>query len=88
MYTTTWIKINKKTATVSSLLQSLIVHATNSDNYALMASLDLGAVSDLVNVKLLIKRLCILGLPMDLVKLIKIWLNKRKFLWSLMVTCT
>ena len=44
-----------------------------------MASLDLSAAFDLVNVKLLIKRLRILGLPMDLVKIIEVWLTERKF---------
>ena len=72
-------KKNKSTATAGLLLQSLIVHATDSNNYALMASLDLSAAFDLVNVKLLIKRLRILGLPMDLVKIIEVWLTERKF---------
>ena len=44
-----------------------------------MASLDLSAAFDLVNVRLLIKRLCIISLPMDLVKVIEIWLTDRKF---------
>ena len=44
-----------------------------------MASLDLSAAFDLVNVRLLIRRLRILGLPMDLVKLIEVWLTERKF---------
>ena len=44
-----------------------------------MASLDLSAAFDLVNVELLTKRLRIIGLPMDLVKLIEIWLTDRKF---------
>ena len=72
-------KKNKSTATAGLLLQSLIVHATDTNNYALMASLDLSAAFDLVNVGLLIKRLRILGMPMDLVKLIEIWLTERKF---------
>ena len=72
-------KKNKSTATAGLLLQSLIVHATDSNNYALMASLDLSAAFDLVNVRLLIRRLRILGLPMDLVKLIEVWLTDRKF---------
>ena len=44
-----------------------------------MASLDLSAAFDLVNVELLTKQLRIIGLPMDLVKLIEIWLTDRKF---------
>ena len=72
-------KKNKSTATAGLLLQSLITHATDSNNYALMASLDLSAAFDLVNVRLLAKRLRIIGLPMDLVNLIEIWLTDRKF---------
>ena len=71
-------KRNKSTATAGLLLQSLITHATDSNNYALMASLDLSAAFDLVNVELLIKRLKIIGMPMDLVKLIEVWLTDRK----------
>ncbi len=44
-----------------------------------MASLDLSAAFDLVNVELLIKRLRIIGLPGDLINLIEIWLSDRKF---------
>ena len=73
------LKKSKSTTTAGILLHSLIVHATDSDNYALMASLDLSAAFDLVNVRLLIRRLRILGLPMDLVKLIEVWLTERKF---------
>jgi hypothetical protein len=44
-----------------------------------MASLDLSAAFDMVNTKLLIKQLKILGLPMAVVDLIKIWLEDRSF---------
>ena len=44
-----------------------------------MASLDLSAAFDLVNQSLLMKRLNILGLPKDLVKLIEVWLKDRQF---------
>jgi hypothetical protein len=43
-----------------------------------MASLDLTAAFDLVNIKLFAKRLRIMGQPMDLVNWIKIWLTDRK----------
>ena len=72
-------KKNKSTSTAGLLLQSIIARATDSNNYVLMASLDLSAAFDLVNVNLLLKRLRILGLPTDLVKLIKVWLTERKF---------
>ena len=44
-----------------------------------MASLDLSLAFDLVNVKLLLKRLKIIGLPNDVVEMIKIWLEERMF---------
>ena len=72
-------KKNKSTATAGLLLQSLIANATDLNQYALMASLDLSAAFDLVNVDLLIKRLRIIGLRMDLVKLVRVWLSDRKF---------
>ena len=43
-----------------------------------MASLDLSAAFDLVNIELLMKRLKIMGFPMDLTNLIKQWLVERK----------
>ena len=48
-------KKNKSTATAGLLLQSLIAKATDLNQYALMASLDLSAAFDLVNVDLLVK---------------------------------
>ena len=72
-------KKTKSTATAGLLLQSLISHSTDSGNYALMASLDLSAAFDIVNVNLLLKRLRIIGLPMDLIKIIEVWLTDRKF---------
>ena len=44
---------------------------------ALMASLDLSAAFDVVNIELLLKRLVIIGLPSDVTDLIGIWLSKR-----------
>ena len=43
-----------------------------------MASLDLSAAFDLVNIKLLFNRLVIIGFPKDVVKLIEVWLTDRK----------
>ena len=69
----------KSTATAGLLLQSIIARATDDNNFVLMASLDLSAAFDLVNQSLLMKRLNILGLPKDLVKLIEVWLKDRQF---------
>ena len=44
-----------------------------------MASLDLSIAFDLVNVKLLLKRLRLMGFPTDLVTLIEEWLMGRTF---------
>ena len=44
-----------------------------------LASIDLSAAFDIIDVDLLIKRLVILGLPNDVVNLIEIWLRERYF---------
>ena len=44
-----------------------------------MASIDLSAAFDVVNVKLLLKRLDIVGVPSDVVSLIETWLTNRLF---------
>ena len=45
--------------------------------YVALAGIDLSAAFDVVDVELLIKRLTLLGLPKDVIKLIKIWLTER-----------
>ena len=42
-----------------------------------MASLDLSFAFDLVNVKVLLKRMRQIGLTADVVYLVEIWLNER-----------
>jgi hypothetical protein len=44
-----------------------------------MASLDLSETFYMVNIMLLIKRLKIIGLPDDVVELVKVWLTERSF---------
>ena len=44
-----------------------------------LAGIDLSAAFDVVDVELLIKRLKILGLPNDVIQLIKCWLKERFF---------
>ena len=44
-----------------------------------MASLDLSAAFDLVNIRLLLKRLKIVGLPDDVIDLVRVWLTDRFF---------
>ena len=72
-------KRNKSTATLSLQLQSLIARALDDDNHALMASIDLSAAFDVVNIDVLMARLRIVGLPVDVIDLIEVWLRNRFF---------
>ena len=72
-------KKNHSTATIGLTLQSLLANALDENNYAIMASLDLSAAFDVVNVKLLLKRLNVIGIPTDVVSLIETWLTDRLF---------
>ena len=72
-------KPKRSTATAGLVIQSIISHALDQNNYALMASLDLSAAFDVVNIDLLLTRLETVGLPMDVIKLIKLWLENRYF---------
>ena len=76
-------KTKRSTNTAGLLLQSILSHSLDQDNIALMASLDLSAAFDVVNIELLLKRLKIIGLPPDVIKLIRIWLEKRLFYVSI-----
>ena len=69
----------KSTCTAGLVLQSLIARALDDDHLVLLASLDLSAAFDIVNVGLLIKRLRVIGLPDDIVNLVRIWLKERLF---------
>ena len=72
-------KQKRSTATAGLTLQSILSRALDQNNYALMFSIDLSAAFDVVNTKLLIKRLKIIGLPEDIINLITIWLTNRLF---------
>jgi hypothetical protein len=72
-------KKGKSTASAGMVIQSIISRALDENNYVLMSSVDLTAAFDLVDVRLLIKRLQIVGLPTDVVKLIELWLSGRSF---------
>ena len=60
-------------------LQALIARALDVDSYVVMANLDLRAAFDVVNSELLLACLRVLGLPDDVIGLIKIWLQNRLF---------
>jgi hypothetical protein len=70
-------KKGRSTDTLSTELQNLIARAMDGDELVMVASLDLSAVFDLVDVKLLIKRLKIIGLQDDVIELIREWLTNR-----------
>ena len=49
----------------------------DEDQYVAMASLDLSAAFDVINIDLLLKRLEIMGMPGDLISLLESWLRDR-----------
>ncbi len=66
-------KKNKSTATAGLLLQSIIADHVDINEILGMASLDLSAAFNMVNIELLIKQqLKILGLSLGVVDLIKL----------------
>ena len=60
-------KRKRSTASLSLTIQTIIAQALDEDNYAIMASLDLSAAFDMVNINLLLKRMAIMGLPDDII---------------------
>ena len=64
----------KSKATAGALLQSHIARAADDNCFVVMASLDLSMAFDMVNTELLVKRLKIMGMPLDLITLIREWL--------------
>ena len=71
-------KRGRSTTTAGLAVQSALARALNDGEFALLANLDLSSAFDVVNVKLLLKRMRIAGLPSDIVKLIEIWLVERR----------
>ena len=55
----------------------------DSDEFALVASLDLSAAFDIVNIELLLIRLKRIGLPGDVIELIIEWLEQRSYYVSI-----
>ena len=62
----------KSTATVVRILLAIISSKLDLNKSVLMASLDLSAAFDIVNTKLLLRGMRILGLPEDVVSLVKV----------------
>jgi hypothetical protein len=59
--------------------QSIIAQALDSDEYVLVARIDLSSAFDIVNIRLLLIRLKRIGLPTDVIELIKLWLETRSY---------
>jgi hypothetical protein len=76
-------KKGNSTMTLSADLQTVIARALDDDEFSLVASLDLLAAFDVVNIKLLIKRMKTIGLTDDLIELVKVLLENKKLYVSL-----
>ena len=72
-------KKKKSTSTLGIQIQSLISRALDEDEYVCMASIDLSSAFDVVNKDLLLKRMRMVGLPEDVISLIRVWLGNRMF---------
>ena len=70
-------KKNRSTITASVDIQSKIAAIMDQDQYVAMASLDLSAAFDVVNVDLLLQRLKVMGIPDDITDLLDSWLKNR-----------
>ena len=67
----------KSTVTAIVELQRIISTHMDMDEYVAVASLDLSAAFDIVNINLLLHRLETMGMPKDLIKLLTNWLTDR-----------
>ena len=72
-------KKNRSTATAQLEIQSKLATAMDNNDYIAMASLDLSAAFDVVNVVLLMTRLKIMGFSYDLLAQLNFWLTDRSF---------
>ena len=72
-------KKHKSTTPAVLLLQSIIANHPDIGEHVSMASLYLSAVSDIINVPLLLRRLEILGFLSDVLRLIRTWITNRSY---------
>ena len=68
---------DRSTITAAQEIQSRVAALMDQDEYVAMASMDLSAAFDVVNVELLLSRLKIMGLPEDVINLLQSWLTNR-----------
>jgi exonuclease III len=71
-------KKERSTITASVEIQSRVAALMDQDQYVAVASLDLSAAFDVVNVDLLLVRLRKMGLPTDVINLLDSWLRSRQ----------
>ena len=67
----------RSTISAARVLQREISKAMDDNNYVAVASLDLSSAFDVVNTELLLKRITKMGLPQDVVGLLREWLVGR-----------
>jgi hypothetical protein len=76
-------KRKSSTSTLMAVLQSEIARALEDEDFVIVASLDLSSAFDLVDINLLMKCLAVVGLPADVLRLIRAWLVNRSFYVSI-----
>ena len=81
-------KKQHSTQTAMLDIQNDISEQLDENNYVALVSLDLSAAFDVVNHKLLIKRLHMKGLPIHLSNLIKSWLSNRTMYVEVNMKCS
>jgi hypothetical protein len=67
----------RSTISAARVLQHEISKAMDDNNYVAVASLDLSSAFDVVNTELLLKRITKMGLPQDVIGLLREWLVGR-----------
>ena len=67
----------RSTISAARILQHEISRAMDDSNYVAVASLDLSSAFDVVNIELLLTRLAKMGLPQDIMGLLRAWLVGR-----------
>ena len=72
-------KQERSTITTALNIQSIISRALDANSYYVLASLDLSAAFDLVNRELLFNRMKQMGIPNDIISLLRDWLSNRLF---------
>jgi hypothetical protein len=64
-------------STITAALTSMISRAIDGDKYAAIASFDLSAAFDVVDRRILFTRLEVMGIPNDIITLLRDWLQDR-----------